>query len=70
MILVTGGAGFIGSNFIYHLIQRKQEKIVILDNTVLYKRVHSANLSYTPAKASTYQSELLKLLNKSIYSRK
>ena len=32
MILVTGGAGFIGSNFIYHLIQRKQEKIVILDN--------------------------------------
>ena len=54
----------------FALLKQTIEKIVILDNTVLYKRVHSANLSYTPAKASAYQSELLKLLNKSIHSRK
>lgn len=31
MILVTGGAGFIGSNFIYHWLESRQESIVNLD---------------------------------------
>lgn len=50
----------------FALLKQSIEKIVILEETVLYKRVHSANLSYTAAKASSYQSELLTLLHRSI----
>ena len=53
----------------FAMLKRSTEKIGILDQTVLYKRVHSANLSYTAAKAYTYQSELLTLLHRSIKSR-
>jgi glycosyltransferase involved in cell wall biosynthesis len=53
----------------FALLKQFIEKIGILDQTVLYKRVHSANLSYTAAKAYTYQSELLTLLHRSIKSR-
>ena len=31
-ILITGGAGFIGTNLIKKLIQNKQNKIIVLDN--------------------------------------
>lgn len=31
-ILVTGGAGFIGSNLVSKLIEEKNNKIVVLDN--------------------------------------
>ena len=34
MILITGGAGFIGSNFVLHLLNEQvvSERIVVLDN--------------------------------------
>jgi glycosyltransferase involved in cell wall biosynthesis len=53
----------------FKMLKQSIIKIGFLSKTVLYKRVHSANLSYTAAKASTYQSELLTLLYKSLYSR-
>lgn len=31
-ILVTGGAGFIGSNFVHHLVQHTDHSVVVLDN--------------------------------------
>jgi UDP-N-acetylglucosamine 4-epimerase len=31
-ILITGGAGFIGSNIVEYLVQFKAKKILILDN--------------------------------------
>ena len=32
MIIITGGAGFIGSNLIYALNKKKERNIVICDN--------------------------------------
>ena len=54
----------------FAMLKKSIEKIAILEQTVLYNRVHAANLSYTSAKDSAYQSELLKLLKKSIDSQK
>ena len=39
-ILVTGGAGFIGSNFIFHMLKTSQDRIVCLD-----KLTYAGNLS-------------------------
>ena len=30
-ILVTGGAGFIGSNFVHHLVARTDVQVTVLD---------------------------------------
>ena len=30
-ILVTGGAGFIGSNYVHHLLAREAGRVVVLD---------------------------------------
>ena len=32
MIIVTGGAGFIGSNFLHYLTRVTDEEVVVLDN--------------------------------------
>ena len=37
-ILVTGGAGFIGSNFVHHLLERTQHTVTVLD-----KMTYAAN---------------------------
>jgi len=45
-ILVTGGAGFIGSHLVDRLIQERPEKIVVIDNLFLGKL---SNLDYAKA---------------------
>ena len=37
-ILVTGGAGFIGSNFVHHLLEHTQHTVTVLD-----KMTYAAN---------------------------
>ena len=44
MIIVTGGAGFIGSNFLHHLTRVTDEEVVVLDNIT-----YAANESYIPS---------------------
>jgi dTDP-glucose 4,6-dehydratase len=43
MLLVTGGAGFIGSNFLHFIQGKTDEKIIVLDNLT-----YAAELSYVP----------------------
>ena len=43
MILVTGGAGFIGSNFLHYLHKVTEEKVVVLDSLT-----YAANEKYIP----------------------
>jgi dTDP-glucose 4,6-dehydratase len=42
-ILVTGGAGFIGSNFLHHLIKKTDEEIICVD-----KLTYASNINYIP----------------------
>ena len=43
-ILVTGGAGFIGSNFIYLLLEERQEwKVVCVDSLTYAANFHTLN---------------------------
>ena len=44
MIIVTGGAGFIGSNFLHHLTRVTDEEVFVLDNIT-----YAANESYIPS---------------------
>jgi dTDP-glucose 4,6-dehydratase len=47
-IIVTGGAGFIGSNFIHHLIKTVDDEIVCID-----KLTYAANRKNIPTKVKT-----------------
>ena len=53
----------------FALLKQSIKDIAVVDQTVLYKRVHSNNLSYKAAESSAYQTELLHLLNISINAR-
>jgi dTDP-glucose 4,6-dehydratase len=44
MIIVTGGAGFIGSNFLHYLTRVTDDEVVVLDNIT-----YAANESYIPS---------------------
>ena len=35
-ILVTGGAGFIGSNFVHHLVERTDATVTVLDLSLIH----------------------------------
>jgi dTDP-glucose 4,6-dehydratase len=65
MILVTGGAGFIGSNFVDHLITHTDDNIVILDK--LTYAGHKENLSHLPA--DRYQLVEGKIEDRSLVKR-
>ena len=43
MILVTGGAGFIGSNFLHYMRKVTNEKVIVLDNLT-----YAADLGFIP----------------------
>ena len=47
-ILVTGGAGFIGSNLVHELIKDSQNNIVVLDNFSTGKKENLALISNNP----------------------
>lgn len=47
-------------------LKKSEERIGILNETILFKRVHNRNLSYTTAQTPVYQKELLQLLHESI----
>ena len=44
MIIVTGGAGFIGSNFLHYLRRVTDEEVVVLDNLT-----YAATEEYIPS---------------------
>ena len=58
VIVITGGAGFVGSNLIHYLLKKTKLKIISIDNyssgslknhvknkNVLYLRGHTKNIS-------------------------
>ena len=48
-VVVTGGAGFIGSNLIEHLIKKTKYRIISLDNYSSGKKEnHINNISFSP----------------------
>ena len=52
-IIVTGGAGFIGSNFIHHLIKTVDDEIVCID-----KLTYAANRKNIPTKVKLYATDI------------
>jgi len=52
-ILVTGGAGFIGSNFLHHLINTTDEEIVCID-----KLTYAGNRENVPSQVKIYITDI------------
>ena len=52
-MLITGGAGFIGCNFVHHMIEKYDHELVVLD-----KLTYAANLDYL--KDIKYKIEFVK----------
>ena len=50
--LVTGGAGFIGTNFVRHLVQHTDDQVVVLDKLTYASRKES--VSALPADRVTF----------------
>ena len=67
LIVVTGGAGFVGSNLIEHLLQFKKFKIISIDNySSGTKKNHIKNkrIKYIKSDTSEIEKKLFKLKNK------
>ena len=52
-IVVTGGAGFIGSNFVHFLLGVTDEEIVVIDNLT-----YAANKDYVPRQATFIECDI------------
>ena len=52
-IIVTGGAGFIGSNFLHHLLTVTDEEIVVIDNFT-----YAANKEYVPHQLTLLECDI------------
>ena len=57
-ILVTGGAGFIGSNFLHHLINVTDEEIVCIDNLT-----YAGDRSNVPKQVRLYTTDIIDKCN-------
>ena len=66
MIIVTGGAGFIGSNLIRNLNKNRIKEIVIFDNLNKQKKKNLKNLSYKKIYNKNETFEFLRLNKKKI----
>ncbi|MFM2112603.1 MAG: dTDP-glucose 4,6-dehydratase, partial [Pseudomonadota bacterium] len=53
-VLVTGGAGFIGGNFVHHWLERQGGKVVVLD-----KMTYAGNAQTIGAALQSGQCELV-----------
>ena len=52
-IVVTGGAGFIGSNFVHFLLNVTDEEVVVIDNLT-----YAANKDYVPRQATFIECDI------------
>lgn len=42
-LLVTGGAGFIGSNFVHYVLERTEDSVTVLDKLTYAGNLESLN---------------------------
>jgi dTDP-glucose 4,6-dehydratase len=58
-IVITGGAGFIGSNFVRHFIKTQPHKVVILDKLTYAANVNNINdITYVPGKLLLVEGDI------------
>ena len=62
-VLVTGGAGFIGSNLVRHLVESEDYEVTVLDNFFTGKE---ENISHFPIEIIEGDVENYDLLHKTI----
>ena len=53
MIIVTGGAGFIGSNFVHYLLEVTDEEVVVIDSFT-----YAANKDYVPSQVKIINCDI------------
>lgn len=58
-IVITGGAGFIGSNFVRHFIENQPHKVVILDKLTYAGNINNINdITYVPEKLLLVEGDI------------
>ena len=53
MIIVTGGAGFIGSNFVHYLLDVTDDEVVVIDSLT-----YAANKDYVPSQVKLLECDI------------